>query len=202
VEQNICDFARRLLPLVDQGNLDGIVALAEPVSATCPAGGLGGPSAALCAGAAPGEVRRGYWEVQAGEGLVVTESEWRRTLTRWFASIRVAQGSDAYGPGQLRIGAISCARDRGEPSGRCGSEAVRIHLTFINSPSLDPSQGTGLPGQRISFHFAAHRNAAGDLKVEGSGTIVPPNTVLLPFEIDAVDAGGKLLVIQYYPWTP
>jgi hypothetical protein len=182
--------------------VDGIIALAEPVGATCPAGGLGGPSAALCAGAAAGEVRRGYWDVQAGEGLVVTEAEWRRTLSRWFASIRAAQGSDAYGPGALRIGAISCGRDRGEPSGRCGSETVRIHFTFVNSPAMDPSQGTGLPGQRISFHVAAHRNAAGDLKIEGSGTIVPPNTVLLPFEIDAVYASGRQFVMQFYPWAP
>jgi hypothetical protein len=31
---------------------------------------------------------------------------------------------------------------------------------------------------------------------------VPPNAILLPFEIDAVDASGKQFVIQYYPWTP
>jgi hypothetical protein len=178
------------------------VALAEPVGATCPAGGLGGPSAALCASAAPGEVRRGYWDAQAGEGLVVTEAEWRRTLTRWFASIRVAEGSDVYGPGKLRIGAISCARNRSDPSGRCGNETIRIHFTFINSPAIDPSQGTGLPGRRVSFHFTAHRSSAGDLRLEGVGTVVPPNTVLLPFEVDAVDASGNQFITQYYPWRP
>jgi hypothetical protein len=204
VEQDICDFARRLLPLVEQGNAGAILALTEPVASTCPVTpiGFGGPSVELCAGAAPGTVVRGYWDVQAGEGLVVTEAEWRRTLTRWFAGIRTAQGSDAYGPGQLRIGAISCARNRSEPSGRCGSEMVRIHFTFINSPSLDPSQGTGLPGQRVSFHFTAHRGAAGELRLEGSGTVVPPNTVLLAFENDAVDASGRQFIVQYYPWTP
>ena len=67
---------------------------------------------------------------------------------------------------------------------------------------MDPARGTGLPGQRVSFHFAAHRTAAGELRIEGIGTVVPPNTVLLPFEIDAVDRDGKAVVIQHYPWTP
>jgi hypothetical protein len=75
-------------------------------------------------------------------------------------------------------------------------------MTFINSPSLDPASGTGLPGQRTSFSFVSHRNAAGELKLEGSGTTVPPNTVLLAWSVAAVDAGGRQVGIEYYPWTP
>jgi hypothetical protein len=201
VERDICDFAVRLLDLTSSGNLDGLVALTDPVPATCPAAGLGGPSAALCAGAAPGEMRRGYWDFQAGEGLVVTEAEWRRTIGRWLASIRGAQGSDVYGPGGLRIGGVSCPRDTTQPAGVCSPAGIRVNLTFINPPTLDPSMGTGLPGQRTSFSFTLHRTAAG-LKVEGFGTIVPPNTVLLAWSVDAVEANGKAMIIEYYPWTP
>jgi hypothetical protein len=203
VDPAACEFARRLLPLVQSGDLDGLIALAEPVAATCGGNpGFGGPSAALCAAAAPGEVRSGYWDVQAGEGLVVTESEWRRTLTRWLASIRSAQGSDVYGDGALKIGSISCARFEGQPAGVCDTGTVRVHLTFINAHDADPASGTGLPGQRTSFHFTLHRNQSGELRIEGSGTVVPPNTVLLGFEIEGIDQAGRKVVIQHYPWTP
>ena len=204
VEQDICDFARRLLPLVEQGNADAILALTEPVASTCPVTpiGFGGPSMELCVGAAPGKVVRGYWDTQGGEGVIVTEAEWRRTLSRWFASIRAAQGSDIYGSGQLRIGAISCAHLPAEPPGRCGQSDVRVQFTFINSPATDFADGTGIPGQRTSFHFAMHRSPSGDLKIDGFGNVVPPNTVLLRFAQNAVDRDGKPLVLEYYPWTP
>ena len=202
VDQAVCDLAERLVSLMEQGNLDAILALAEPVPATCPSGGLGGPSAALCTGAASGELRFGYWDVQAGEGLIVTEAEWRRTLDRWIAGIAVAQGSDVYGPGGLRIGAISCARDAAQPSGVCRAEEIRSHLTFINSPATDPASGIGLPGQRISFHFTLRLTPTGESRIEGFGTVVPPNSVLLPFEIEAVLREGGPVVVEYYPWTP
>jgi hypothetical protein len=202
VEQTVCDFARQLLLPLQQGNIDGLLALSEPIAATCPSAGFGGPSPALCAGAVPGEVRHGYRDVQGGEGLIVTEAEWRRTLARWTAGIAAAQGSDVYGAGRLRIGGVSCGRALNTPSGRCEEDDVRIQFTFINSPAASVEQGTGIPGRRVSFHVALKRGPADQFKVIGSGTVVPPNTVLLDWEIEVSDASGRRLVVQYYPWTP
>jgi hypothetical protein len=148
-----------------------------------------------------GEIRRGYWDVQGGEGLIVTEAEWRRTLQRWLGAIRAAQGSDAFGDGRLRIGAISCGRNPQMPAGTCQTVS-RVQFTFINAQSADVAQGTGLPGQRTTFHIAIHRGGSGEYRVEGSGTIVPPNSALEDLRLDAIDADGKPFLIQYYPWTP
>ena len=201
VEQRVCAMASTLLPILSNGQVDALVAMSEPVPATCPSAGLGGPSPSLCQGAAAGEVRRGFWDVQAGEGLIVPEADWRRTLQRWTESIGQAAGNDVYGPGALRVGSISCARPAGTPGGQCSAD-IRIHFTFINAPSLDPSRGTGLPGQRTSLHVSLHAAADGSLKVDGFGNIVPPNTVLLSFWNEYAGSDGRNMVVEYYAWTP
>jgi hypothetical protein len=178
------------------------MALSEAVPATCPSQGFGGPSPALCDGAAPGEVRLGYWDVQAGEGLIVTEAELRATLERRLLALSGAAGSDVYGTGELRVGALSCARAPGAPQGSCDQGWLRVHLTYISPASLDASQGTGIPGERTSFHVSLHRDSTGELKLDGIGTIVPPNSVLQPMQIEAYADDGELVTLQFYPWTP
>ena len=200
IDQRVCAMAVTLLPVLSNGQIDALVAMSEPVAATCPSAGfVASPS--LCQGAAAGEVRRGYWAVQGGEGLLVPEEEWRRTLQGWSESIRQASGNDVYGPGSLRVGSVTCSRPQGPPSGQCTGE-MRINFTFINAPNLDPSRGTGIPGQRITFHISLHAVADGSLKVDGFGNVVPPNSVLLSSREEYAAPDGRNMVIEYYPWTP
>jgi hypothetical protein len=201
IDQRVCAMAVTLLPVLSNGQIDALVAMSEPVAATCPSSGFGIPSPSLCQGAAAGEVRPGYWAVQGGEGLIVPEEDWRRTLQRWSESIRQASGNDVYGPGALRVGSVSCSRPQGPPSGQCIGE-MRINFTFINAPSLDPTRGTGIPGQRTTFHISLHAVADGSLKVDGFGNVVPPNSVLLSFRSEYAAADGRNMVVEYYPWTP
>jgi hypothetical protein len=202
VDTEICDFAETLLPVLAAGDAAAFFAVAEPIEATCPSAGFGGPSPALCEGAAAGEVRLGYWDFQAGEGLIVTEAQLRQTLGRWFSSIAGATGSDAWGPGELSIGSIFCGRERSAPSGQCLESTIRAHFTFINASDLDPSLGTGLPGERTTFFVSVHRAADGQLVADGFGTIVPPNAALEAFSVDGVGADGRPLTFEFYPWQP
>lgn len=200
VDTTFCDFAKMLLPILDSGDADALLRLGEPVEATCPSAGLGGPSPSLCAGASAGEKRAGYWDVQAGEGMIVPEADLRRTLERWFLSIDAAGGSDAWGPGELRIGAIACSRALGAASGQCDGQQVDVLFTFINSPQTPLERGTGLPGQRIAFFVRA--SAVGGLKVRGFGTSVPPNARLEPLVLSAVGNDGRPYTLESYPWKP
>ena len=200
VDTTFCDFARTLLPILDSDNADALLRLAQPVEATCPSAGLGGPSPSLCAGAASGEKRAGYWDFQGGEGLIVPEADLRRTLERWFASIDTATGSDAWGPGELRIGSITCSRATGTASGQCDGQRVRFNFTFINSPQAPADRGTGIPGQRVTFFVEA--GAIGSIKVRGFGTTVPPNSVLESLANDAVSDTGQRYLLEHYPWKP
>jgi hypothetical protein len=200
VELAICTFALGLLPLLDAGDADALLRLAEPVEATCPSAGLGGPSPSLCAGASTGEKRSGYWDVQAGEGLIVPEADVRRTLDRWFTSIEAATGNDGWGPGELRIGAIACSRALGAAKGQCDGQQVDVIFTFINSPDTPFERGTGLPGQRTTFFVRA--SGSGDLKVNGFGTTVPPNAFLDSLVLSAVGNDGRPYTLESYPWKP
>jgi hypothetical protein len=202
VDQATCDFARQVLSALQAGDADAFMRMAEPVEATCPSRGFGGPSPSLCQGAREGETRRGYWDIQGGEGLIVPEADFRRTLQRWFESISAASGSDVYGSGQVRIGSISCARRSSDPPGSCSAGMRRVHFTFINPPNLDPARGTGLPGQRTSFHVSLHEGPGGQLRIDGFGSVVPPNTVLLAFRQEFRLQEGQPVTLQYYPWTP
>lgn len=202
VDQATCDLARQVLFAIQAGDVDAFMRMAEPVEATCPSRGFGGPSPALCQGASEGERRRGYWDIQGGEGLIVPEADFRRTLQRWFESIRAASGSDVYGPGQVRIGSISCARRPLDPPGSCSAGMRRMHFTFINPPNLDPARGTGLPGQRTSFHVSLPEGSGGQLRIDGFGSVVPPNTVLLAFRQEFRLQDGQPVILQYYPWMP
>ncbi len=201
VEQRICDFALTLLPVLQRGDIDALVAMAEPVPAKCPSAGFGGPSIALCAGAAAGETRRGFWDVQAGEGLIVTETEWRRTLDRFKAAVLAATGSDGYGPGPLRIASVACFREASQLSGTCGTDWIAVHFTYINPPNLQPSSGVGLPGQRMTFYVRAHVSGP-SVKVDGVGFSVPPNAALEPLRLDATDSSGRRGVWENYVWRP
>ncbi len=200
VDATSCDFAKMLLPILDSGDAETLLRLAEPVETTCPSAGLGGPSPSLCAGAVAGEKRAGYWDVQAGEGLIVPEADLRRTLERWFLSIDAAGGSDAWGPGELRIGAIACSRALGAASRQCDGQQVDMLFTFINSPQTPLERGTGLPGQRTTFFVRA--SAIGGLKVQGFGTSVPPNGFLESLVLSSVGNDGRPYTRESYPWKP
>lgn len=179
--------------------MDALFALGQPVVMTCP-----GPqqtasaTEALCVGAAPGESRPGYWVLRGGEGVVATEADVRAALAIWFDAIaRHSEASDVYGPGELRIGSISCTRQLDQPSGTCLGNSIQVHFTFINPPD---AQGTGTPGERTTFHVSA-RVVDGVPKLNGFGTVVPLNSPLLPRLLEVRDANGNLLLGQIYPWT-
>jgi hypothetical protein len=138
--------------------------------------------------------------VQAGEGLIVPEADLRRTLERWFLSIDAAGGSDAWGPGELRIGAIACSRALGTAFGQCDGQQVDMLFTFINSPQTPLERGTGVPGQRVTFFVRA--SAVGGLKVRGFGTSVPPNAFLDSLVLSAVGNDGRPYTLESYPWKP
>jgi hypothetical protein len=200
VDSSICEFAISLQALLAAGDLDGLLERTAPVTAICPAGDLGGPSPRLCEGAASGEQREGYWDVQAGEGLVVSEDELRVSLGRWLAAIASAGGRDERGDGQLQLGAVSCNREPAAPSGDCFPSGIRAHYTFITSTDADPAQGTGLPGERITFHLSVRRVSDG-LRIDGVGTIVPPNAALEGVTVEAITAEGDPAVVEFYPWA-
>jgi hypothetical protein len=200
VDSSICEFAISLQALLAAGDLDGLLERAAPVAATCPGGGIGGPSPRLCAGATSGEQREGYWDVQAGEGLVVSEDEFRAALGRWLAAIGSADGNDERGVGELQLGAVSCTREPDARSGDCLASGIRAHYTFVNSTGADPAQGTGLPGERTTFHLSVRR-VSDELRVDGVGTIVPPNAALDALTINAVTPEGNPALIEFYPWA-
>ena len=195
----LCEFAVQMESVFATGNADAFFAAANPVGGTCTGvENLGGPSAGLCAGAAPNEVRYGYWAIQGGESLIVTEAELRDAMQRWFDSISRAGGaSDAYGSGELKTGSISCTRRPERPSGDCIGNSIQVHFTFINPEAVN---GTGLPGQRISFHVSASV-VDGAVRANGFGTVVPPNRVLSSDLIDVTDSNGNPLLVEIYPWT-
>ena len=194
----LCEFAVQLEAAFEAGDVDAFLSLAQPVNATCTGQPASGTTPALCEAAAPGELRDGYWALQGGEGLVVTEAELRGGLARWFDAIaRHSEATDAYGPGDLRIGSISCTRGLDQAGGVCIGNSLQVHFTFINPPD---AQGTGLPGQRISFHVSASV-VDGVPKANGFGTIVPPNSALVAKVIQVQDGTGNPLLVEVYPWT-
>ena len=195
----LCEFAVQLEAAIEAGDADAFFALAQPVAAVC-AGqpGSGAASAALCEGATSNERREGYWALQGGEGLIVTEAELRGGLAVWFDAIaRHSEASDVYGPGELRIGSISCTRRPEQSSGVCIGNSIQVHFTFINPQA---AEGTGIPGQRISFHVSASV-VDGAPRANGFGTVVPPNSVLVPRVFDVRDSTGNPLLAEVYPWT-
>lgn len=195
----ICEFAVQMETIFEAGDADAFFAAANPVGGICTGDeALGGPSAALCEGAAPSETRFGYWAIQGGESLIVTEAELRGAMQRWFSSIaRAGGGSDVYGSGELKIGSISCTRKPERPSGDCIGNSIQVHMTFINPEMVD---GTGMPGQRITFHVSASV-VDGAVRANGFGTVVPPNRVLMPSLINVTDSTGNPLLLEIYPWT-
>jgi hypothetical protein len=194
----LCEFAVQLQTAIKAGDADAFFALAHSVSATC-TGEVqpGGPSAALCEGAAPNEVRAGFWDLRDGQGKIVSQAELRGALTSWFASISRAGGSDSYGPGELRIGSISCTRQPDQASGTCIGNSIQVHFTFINPPD---AVDTGTPGERMTFHVSASV-VDGQPRANGFGTVVPPNRVLTSSMIQIQGNQGTPLVVEVYPWT-
>lgn len=193
----ICEFGVQIEAALEAGDAEAIFALATPVNATCRAG-ANNLSAALCEGAAEGEVRPGYWALQGGVGTVVTEAELRVGLDRWFDSISRAGGtSDIYGPGELQIGSISCTRHTDQAPGTCLGNSIQVHFTFINPEEV---RGTGTPGQRISFHVSASV-VDGMPRANGFGTVAPPNRVLQASTLNIQDGQGNPLLVEVYPWT-
>ncbi len=201
IDQRICAFGVQLLPLLKSGDIDSLVRLSEGVPATCPSSGFGGPSQSLCAGARDGEVRYGYWEIQ-GEGLIVTEAEWRRVLGRWLTAIAGAGGTDSRGSGALRIGSVECFRLASQASGTCDGDMIRINFTFINAQSPAPNLGTGVSGQRMTFHISVHFAADGSVKADGFGMTTPPNAPLDHLAIKATNGHGQSGIMESYPWSP
>jgi hypothetical protein len=202
IQASVCEFAIRLFPIIAAGDVDAFLALTEPVPVVCRGTrGIGGPSAALCADAAIDETRFGYWDTRAGEGLAVTEAEFRSKLERWFNLIPQARGEDEYGPGALRVGSVACARLHSEPAGVCGKGWLLVHFTLI-SPAADPSQGVGIPGERTTFHVSLHEGADGELRINGFGQSVPSNATLEAFSLDAQTDTGEIVLLEFYPWTP
>ncbi len=195
----ICQFAVDMETIVKTGDIDAFFADATMVTATCSGEATTpGTSPGLCEGAAANEVREGYWALQGGEALVVTESELRAAMARWFDSVARAGGtSDSYGPGEMRIGAISCTRRPEANSGDCIGNSIQVHFTFINPETVN---GTGTPGQRITFHISAGV-VDGVPRANGLGTVSPPNRTLTPSVINIQDGQGNPLLVEVYPWT-
>jgi hypothetical protein len=193
----LCEFAVQLEAALEAGNADALFAMGAPVTVECST--TSAASVVLCEGAVAGEQRQGYWVLQGGEGLVVAETELRGGLAPWFDAIaRHGETADVYGPGELRVGSISCTRKPDQPKGTCLGNSLQVHFTFINPQQV---QSTGLPGQRITFHVSASV-VDGVPKVNGFGTVVPPNSVLLPDVIELSDTAGNPLLAEVYPWTP
>jgi hypothetical protein len=201
VQTDICDFAVQVMSLIQAKDLNGLLNIAEPVQANCPepgTGGFGGPSAELCRGATTGEARMGYWEVQAGEGLIVPEARFREAVQAWLDRANSpATERDLYGGPQARIGSIACYRDLSKRQGTCGDEVVHVIITFV-SPEVT---GPGSTPHRTAFYISAHRDSAGALRIEGIGQSVPPNAMLLAFQTESV-VNGNPGIFAYYPWTP
>lgn len=195
----VCQFAADMERILETGDADAFFAAARPVMATCAAEPARNMTAAVCAGAAPGDTRPGYWALQGGEGLIVTEAELRGGLVRWFDAIaRASTISDGYGPGELRVGSVSCTRRADQPSGVCLGNSIQAHFTFIN-PQENVS-GTGTAGERISFHVSASV-IDNVLYANGIGTVVPPNSVLSASTINIQDGQGNPMLVEVYPWT-
>ena len=227
VQQDICDFAVAILAIAEAGDVDAFIAVSEPRTYVCgppdqidEMGGLvcnptpEGEKAREGAGAPEGTRRPAFMEMQGGEGVLATESMFRGAARRWFDSMASASTArDIYGPGEPRIGVVSCVRSATQPAGTCGAEIIRVEITFINPPDLPTDRGTGFPGQRITFHISFHRDSSGALKVDGMGTVAPPNSVLVaspsersftfePGFFEATFYGILSGISAAYPWTP
>jgi hypothetical protein len=196
VAEVLCEFAVELETAIEAGDADALLAMSRPVTAKC--SGQTPASKGLCEGAGPEETRQGYWVIQGNQALVVSETELRGGLAPWFDAIaRHNQTPDVYGPGELRIGSISCTRRPEQESGTCLGISVQVHFTFINPEQV---QTTGAAGKRITFHVSASVQD-GEPKLNGFGTVDPPNSALLPGRIDIQDAAGNPLIAEVYPWT-
>jgi len=199
VDASICDFANRLLPVLRAGNIGAFIAMSEPVPDICRfAGGVGGPSQELCRGAAVNETRFGYW-VCSGECTLVTESEFRDDLERWFQAIVAASGSDAYGPGDLRVASVACARQDTEPSGSCSRDLLRVYFTFIPGEVQSRFDQVGIPGQRMTVSVSLHRGLRGELWADSFGW---SDAGLKPLTLPARERNGEMVTFEFYPWTP
>ncbi len=199
VALGICQFAVDMESVIKTGNVDGFFMHATPVQVACSGEATtAGVSLAVCQGAAANEVRQGYWALQGGTGLVVSEAELREGLSRWFdAASRAGGSSDVYGPGAVRIGSLSCTRRPDQASGTCIGNSIQVHFTFINPENV---QGTGATGERVTFHVSASV-VDGVASANGLGTVSPPNRVLAANRLDIQDAQGNPLVLEVYPWT-
>jgi hypothetical protein len=191
--------------LVMAKDVNALVAASQPRMFTCSATnrfGMGGTND-ICTGFPDGASRPGFQDPQGGEGHLDTEAGFRAYAARIFeAAGNVSTAPDAAGPPQARIGSLSCERAPTAPPSMCGNDYVWVHITFINAPGQPPERALGLPGQRTTFGISAHRDASGELKVDGIGvTTVPPNSVLEAGESPS-SFGGKPGVVRRYAWTP
>lgn len=88
VETFVCQAAATVRGMLEQGDLDALFASGQPASFTCPetAGQLD-PLAPLCAGAAVGDIRSGYWvaRLQSDGGVVVQEAAARKIVEEFLA---------------------------------------------------------------------------------------------------------------------
>jgi len=205
VEPDVCEFAVLVTSLIEAGDGDALFALGSAVPGRCPAagrfGGFGGPTIELCAGAAEGDIAYGYWVVQAGEGVLDTQSSFLNRIRFWLdASTSALVGPDSYGPGAARVGSIACTRAVDAPPGTCDGNWIDLNVTLILAESAPP--GSGAPGHRATFFLRTRREGDGTLVINGIGNSVPPNAILQSLLLNAATDSGEQVLLESYPWTP
>jgi hypothetical protein len=122
-----CDLMALFARSGAEADIDAIMQRLTTEAVTCDPDVQGSPATPVCAGAAKGEVRRGYAVgYLQSEGAIITEAAMRSELARYLQG-DVTQ-SDSHGDGANRVASVGCPIIGGKAS----CDGVYFAVVFTN----------------------------------------------------------------------
>jgi len=194
VDDARCNFAREVLDLVRAGNVEPLLAAAEPEMLECAEHLADDP---ICQGVPKGDsVPVFYAGDRSGEGRPVTAVEFGARLGALASGSSGDAGlRDGYGSGELQLAAIQCTVAAGE-TGPCPGD-FSVVMTW-----LEP--GTYVPVRRaLALSFSMDESGTPHLRsfTEPSLISTLPHA-LYGGEIETTTMDNNPITLTWYPWRP